>query len=318
VSKDLPGFDKTVPSSRPTTRGEKPVSAWDIDLSPFHSLIEQQATASQHIVDAFLNKMEKMLADLQKGNKEDKSYSIQEKILHNQKKQVSDNTEIRKALTDISEQLIEIRQLLKEMLDKDTQLLSDIQKNTSDLIRPVTAQENLIREGFAPSQMLAPLERLVVVEEDSLSHLESLLAGYSKLFTAQENMQTQYTLFLEQISLFTGKLTTMEGALLTINNMLQANLSDKKFMKEQFEGMADTQNKLFARVIHYCERMAQGLESFNASVGSLGTLNELLQRQLEFSEKERKYKQTENIVFWIFVAIALVLFVWIVVKSRWL
>ena len=70
MNKELKGFEKSAPTSRPLRRDQSPVSAWDIDLSPFHSLIEVQVGNTRQLIDNFMDKMEELLNDSERFSTE--------------------------------------------------------------------------------------------------------------------------------------------------------------------------------------------------------------------------------------------------------
>ena len=300
MTKDLPGFEKSAPVSTPATRSQKPVSAWDIDLSPFHRLAEQQIVANRQLIDTFLDKVQQMLEN--RGGWEEKTHSILEKLLLNQKKQSRDNIELHKNFSAISEEFIELRQLLPEMLEKNSQILDSIQKNTHELIRPAIAQENLLREGFAPAQILTPLERLLALQQETLSQLEAFVTVAHRI---NDNLDNSHNHLSSQVDSIGQRLSAMEKSLLTAlpsNNVLQQN-----------------QEKSIARLVHYCERMMHSMENFSSVSENIQTIytnsHELLKRQQTSLEQQEIARRKENLIFWLFVAIALLLFIWLLFKT---
>ncbi len=61
MAKELSGFKKSAPISLPTTRDQNPESAWDIDLSPFHRMVDAQATVNREMTEAMISKLDELL-----------------------------------------------------------------------------------------------------------------------------------------------------------------------------------------------------------------------------------------------------------------
>ena len=199
--------------------------------------------------------------------------------------------------------MLEIQQNFQEAIERYGQIFEKIHNNTRDMVRPITAQENLLREGFAPTQISTPLERLVHLEEDSLQQLQNLLGFSRQLNKMNLQIQEQYTRFPEQMALVSEKLEKIEDLLLSAAAVFQSNFPEKKFVQEQFVELIKRQDDSFDRLIHYCERIANNSDN-------------LLKRQQEITERTNKSRQNESFLFWAVVIILIFLFIFsLILKS---
>ena len=294
---DLPGFEKSVPASRPATRSQGPVSAWDVDLSPFHKLVEQQVASTQQLMDLFSRKMEEMITLLREDNlqSDKKLQSFHEKNLQVAKTQAKDNDAIRQGVAEILEKLHGSQQFLQEISERYLKLLDNIQKNSHDLLRPMMSQENLLREGFNPLQILEPLEKLVILEEESCHQIQCLVTAAQQSHAYQEQVSQQNELLLAKLEELERKFDSIEQLLLALGTSIQNHLPDKNFLAEQFAKTIAEQSRMVAELSKIGERLAQPsapLENF------IHNLEKVFTQQQDLLEQ--KYRHRENLLFWLF------------------
>lgn len=120
MSKDLSGFQKSAPTHFPSTREQNPTSAWDVDLSPFHRLVEEQTKNTSHMVESFLVKIDELIHKIEEG--ESARAHGEDKSLEYQKRQVREYADLRKALEEMGDQLGE----MEALLPKETALLEKL------------------------------------------------------------------------------------------------------------------------------------------------------------------------------------------------
>jgi hypothetical protein len=301
VNPDLPGFDKNAPTSRPSTRSQ-PISAWDVDVSPFHRLVEQQIAHNQQLTDTFAHRLEELVNILRddKTQNDKKLQALQEKLVQTYKTQAKDNDSLRENMTELVEQMHKMQQLLQEVAEKSWRLLENIQKNTHEMLRPMMNQENLLREGFAPAQILQPIEKLVALEEGAYRQVQSLVNSSQETQSLQESSQKQSQLFMEHMSELEKKLESLENVLLSLGKQ-QSHFPDKAFFSEQFSQLLVEQNKLINQVAQAFDRIS------DPATNSEGYKNfeRMLQRQQEM------LKHKESVAFWVFAIVALFLAGWV-------
>lgn len=308
MNKDLPGFDKSAPASTPHTRGQNPVSAWDIDLSPFHRLVEQQLSSIQQLTDIFTHKMEEFLNAIreEKRQSDKRLQEMHEKIVQNLKSQAKSNAAISEGISEIAEQIGKLYQLLQDTSDRYSQILENVQNNTYNLLRPIAAQETLLREGFTPTQILQPLEKLVVIEEDTLHHVGGLLNISQEWRSFREFTKG----FFEKIDDCEKKIENIESLLIALGSALQ-----KYLPKAVSHGTAE-QIPILQEIN---ERIRQSLENYTNFQHNVEKIyqksQENLERQMQLMEQEKKYRLRESMFFWVFIAIAVVLFVFLFVSG---
>ena len=313
VSNNFPGFEKSAPTSRPVTRSKNPVSAWDMDLSPFHRLVENQITSTRQLNDLFSHKLEELVILLREDKRqfEKKIQSFQEKLLQNQKIQTKDNAVLQTGISDILEQLNKGQQNFHEVLDKLFVLLENIRKNTYDVLRPVTAQENLLREGFTPSQILQPIEKLILLEEQSLQDFTIFLDRWQNC-NHEENIYRNE--LREKISDWEKKIDNIDKLLLSLGVKLQNHVPGKDFFSEQIQVLVEGQkqtNEQIAKLNETLESRSQEFEKFTSIMKKFSENHAAFLKQQEklFNEKEEIPNGRENIAFWIFVIAAMVLYI---------
>ena len=272
---ELSGFEKSAPTNRPSTKGQNPVSAWDVDLSPFHRLVEQQVGSTRQLLDIFSHKMEELInlqrEDKRQGDKQNQS--LQEALIQSQKAYHREFAVVRDNIAELESDVKKNHLMLKDRLEQCAESLENIQNNTYNLIRPIKAQENLLREGFTPTQFLQPLEKLSHIQETTSESLEQLTHSWRSFQESQEAYQKK---LLEEISKRDGVLDSLEKTLLSLGTQLQ------------------------------------GTEGQNLP---LERMEKLLQQNCEILEKQYQNKQQreqkENLFFWGFIGIATFLFIFL-------
>ena len=286
MSKELSGFQKSVPSRFPSTREQNPVSAWDVDLSPFHRLVEEQNNATREMIDVFLQKVEGLVERVSSTSRQE---AEPEKVLESQKKQTREYSELRKTLIHISEQLIEFQQLFQDSEDKTSILLENIGKQLS---RPLT-QDN--KDAQISSQILAPIQKLVDIGQENFIYFENL-----------REIKENQNLLIE-------KTNTIQHFLLQLGSMLQSQLPEKAFLEEKWNLLIEKQDSHFSQLFHYLEQTIYALETFNKISEKLDNIYTNNQQYLLHNQKEKqKQNQIENIAFFvILIAFAFLLFFFI-------
>lgn len=303
MNKDLPGFDKSAPTNRPLTRGQQPVSAWDVDLSPFHRLVESQLANTQQITDTFTHKMEEILAIWrdEKRQEEKRLQTVQDKIAQHYKNQSKSNADICTGISEIVEQIGKVHQFLQ---DTSERLWQNVQNYNSRKI----PQESHVRESLPAVEILQPLEKLVILEEDSLHHLQTLLHMSQEWRSFRELTQQQYTIFVEKIADCERKIEDIENLLIALGASLQKYLPDKNQFKDRLLQQPIEQVKLLEEIHLTCNRIVQVLEGQTNFQQHLEKLCQLTQESLEKQKEERCRRRRENVMFSVFMVLALLIF----------
>lgn len=295
---ELSGFEKSAPASRPLTRGgQGPVSAWDMDLSPFHRLVEYQNNSTRQLIDNFSCKIEELIESLREERRqfEKKTFAIHEEIFQHNKSQVKENKEISAGVTETVTHIVKVHNTLQEVFANYSHLLKNIQKNSAQTLESIKNQETLLREGFAPSQILGPLEKLIVLQEEASCNMQNLF-------------RTSQREFLEKFAAWQQKFASIENLLLSLAANLQKQVPDKAFLQETFGEPFSEIKESCKHIEHsFCdhEREHENLEKLYQNVC------ELLGKQQQLIEQSRNYRHKESILFWCFVVVSLLLFVWL-------
>ncbi len=280
MSKELPGFQKSVPSRFPNTREQNPTSAWDVDLSPFHRLVEEQAKANQEMMEIFLQKMEFLTEKIAPFQQNEDS---PEKILDSQKKQTREYTELKKTLLHIHDQLIEFQRLFQDYEDKNSILLESLGKQV------VTARSSQEVQSFP--LILAAMQKLVEIGQTNFVYLENL-----------KEIKENQTLLIE-------KANTIQHFLLQLGSLLQGHIPEKIFWEEKWNLLIEKQNTHFVHVVHYLEQSVHSLETLNTMAERLENLylanKETSQNKTKKSTKINPIDIVADILFIAFVAIAI-------------
>lgn len=305
MNPDLPGFDKNAPTSRPSTRSQ-PISAWDVDVSPFHRLVEQQISHNQQLTDTFSHRIEELVNILREDNlqSDKKLQALQEKLLQTFKGQSKDSEAVRENISELVEHMNKIQQTLQEVAEKTWRLLEALQKTTHELLRPMVNQENLLREGFSPAQLSAdilhPLEKLVALQEGAYRQMQNLMNATQTNQNMQESSQKQWQQFIDRMNEWEKRFESLENVLLSLGKQ-QSHFPDRAFFSEQFSNLLSEQNKLINQVGQAFERIS------DPATNSEGYKNfeRMLQRQQEL------LKHKESVAFWVFAIVALFLAGWV-------
>ncbi|NUM34174.1 MAG: hypothetical protein HUU50_06500 [Candidatus Brocadiae bacterium] len=278
MSKELTGFQKSVPSRFPGTREQNPTSAWDVDTSPFHRMVEEQSKNNKEMLDAFLQKIEILMERLAPASSY-KPEDSQEKVLDSQKKQTREYSELKKTLVHIHDQLIEFERLFQDCEDKNHALLESISKQTPP---------NRTSEIQTSLQLLAPIQKLVEIGQENFIYFENL-----------KEIKENQVLLLEKVN-------TSQHFLLQLSSIFQNQIPEKVFWEEKWNLLTDKQNEHFSHVIHYLEQSVHALETFNQVAEKC---EKIYMENRESSQNKQKKNEMqfflENILFLLVVAVAL-------------
>lgn len=301
MSQDLSGFEKSVPTSRPATKNQGPVSAWDVDVSPFNRLLEQYFNNTQQLIDSFSNKMQEVLNTLREDRtqKEKKEQAHQDKVQQHYKTMAKDSTAMRELIAEIAEQIGKLQQTLQDVTEQHLKNLESMQKDIHEGVRSLTSQEGFLREGFNPKQLIQPMEKLTAIEENTLQNLQALTANLQQFRSSQESDQKQQEHLVNYLQAWEKKLENFENLLISLGARAQTQFPDKAFLENLFTNWSREQNHLITQHQTNYENDKTALEKIYL------TTQHLLERQQKYMEEEKEFRRKDTILLWIFLGVAI-------------
>ncbi len=144
MSKEFSGFQKSAPANLPITREEAktnyenaPNSAWDIDLSPFHRIVNEQSAISRQIVAQLEETNEKIRLLSESLVEKDKGQLlsiISEENKNNKvllEKQMESQLQMQYTIQQLEQRLIYLQQFLIKQQDLPKEIsLNNVQMNS--------------------------------------------------------------------------------------------------------------------------------------------------------------------------------------------
>lgn len=253
MSKELSGFKKSAPANYPNTRDQASTtnSAWDIDLSPFHRIIDEQNSTNRQMMEMLAKKWEELLDKVQSLFISVKDNEIQREIQRSQQheqtlqQQGQSNQEIVRTLEHLCTEIVEFRQTL--------------------------AHWNVGTFSAESEQKSLMIEQANEVQTSSFHQLQQLtMIGQEIRNLLQESHSIRYQ--------------TNEHFC-----KMMSQIPTEYQMNEHFNHLMQHEDQLLAQIIGLCEKITIGLEHFGGNTKSLERMCETWEGFIEEQKRVQKH-----------------------------
>lgn len=267
MAKELSGFKKSAPSSYPNTRDQEnnATSAWDIDLSPFHRILDEQNVRNQQVMEVLSTKWDELLNKVQilfALVKENEAQRQQHQTESTQS-QTKSNQEVVRTLEHVCTEIMEFRQTLTQC----NEYMSNLNSNQNNLVwEQIGQNQNVFSNQLQALTTLGQEIRTMIQESNAI----------------RQQTQTQIYNILVQIP-------------------TQPKIS------EQFNHLMQHEDQLLTQIINLCTRINMGFDNFS---GSAKKIEQMCETWEGFVQEQKRIQKYNTRVFWLFIAIALVILIW--------